>query len=85
MPGMAFTPASPKRVRKAIKRFREKAEANCEQGELLRRLIRGGDTNVVSLRPSEVERARHVLINAGRAYCMARCGGCPLTEGYVPP
>lgn len=32
-----------------------------------------------------VDDARLALVDAGKQYCLARCGGCPLTEGYVPP
>lgn len=32
-----------------------------------------------------VDEARLGVIAAGKQYCIARCGGCPLTEGYVPP
>jgi hypothetical protein len=41
--------------------------------------------NVVFIRRASEQEARIALIAAGKAYCVQRCGGCPLTEGYVAP
>lgn len=60
----------------------------CSQGKLLRAVM--AETlppNVIALWGAnrEVDDARLRLVDAGKAYCIARCGGCPLTAGYVPP
>lgn len=79
-----LAPASPKRIRKAIKKFRRLAEGPCARGELLRLLVSEGDPEVPLLRPTAEDTARLAFIDAGRRYCLARCGGCALTEGWTP-
>lgn len=41
--------------------------------------------NVVILRLGSEQEARMALLEAGKRYCVARCGGCPLTKGMTPP
>lgn len=59
---------------------------SCSRGKLLRAVVKEAlpDNVVIITRASEQE-ARIRLIDAGKAYCERRCGGCPLTKGYVPP
>ncbi len=60
-----------------------KLSKRCPRGRLLRALMRDGEmgANVIPLRvdPAE-ERTRLALISAGKAYCVAKCGGCELTR-----
>lgn len=79
-----LAPISPKKVRKVLKRFRREA-VPCPRGELLKLLISEADPTVPILRPTEMDRARLACINANKAYCLARCGGCALTVGWNPP
>lgn len=59
---------------------------SCPRGKLLRRVMAEAlPDNVVIIRQRSEQEARIALIGAAKAYCLARCGGCPLTEGYVPP
>ena len=78
-----LAPVSAKQVRRAFKALKRRAP--CPRAELLRSLILEADPSVPILRPSPVDHARSVLINAGRAYCLAKCGGCALTDGLKPP
>lgn len=58
----------------------------CPRGKLVRRVMADAlPDNVVVIRRSSEQEARIALIAAAKAYCVARCGGCPLTEGFVPP
>lgn len=75
--------------RKLRKRLRALSRAEppvCEQAKFLRRLIeQAGGANVVRLRPSLAEESRQRLIWAGKAHCIAQCGGCALTDEMSPP
>lgn len=75
-----------RKVRKRLRALTRIPAPECEQAVFLRRLIAqtGGD-NVVRLRPSLAEESRQRLIEAGKAHCVATCGGCALTAGFVPP
>lgn len=58
----------------------------CATGKALRTLIE--DTlpeNVHVLRRPAEAVARAELIRAGKAYCLATCGGCPMTDNVPPP
>lgn len=77
-------PASTRGLRRAIKLLRKKKAPGCPRGALLKLLIEEAGP-AVSLRPTPEQAARAAFIDAGKAYCIAKCGGCPLTEGYVPP
>lgn len=58
----------------------------CVRGKLLRKVMAEAmPENVVFIRRRSEQEARLALIDAGKAYCVARCGGCPLTDGYVAP
>lgn len=74
-------PASFGRVQAA---FEALDAGRCPRAKLLRRIIAESETNVAAIVPTEEEVARAVFIEAGKAYCVARCGGCALTEGWAP-
>lgn len=58
----------------------------CERGKLLRAVMADAlPENVVILRLGSEQEARLALIEAGKRYCVARCGGCPLTREMTPP
>ena len=59
----------------------------CAVGRVLRELAEDtpDGTNVVFLRRGSPAETRLQFINAGKAHCVARCGGCPLTENWTPP
>lgn len=58
----------------------------CKRGKLVRAVIAEAlPNNVVILTKASEQEARLTLIDAAKAYCVRRCGGCPLTEGYVLP
>lgn len=52
----------------------------CPHGKRLRRLVAALD----DAEPDE-RGAGMALIDAGKAYCVATCGGCALTVGFSPP
>lgn len=75
-----------RKLRKTLRKLVESEPPACEQGRLLKKLIAEGEgPNVVRLRPSLAETSRVALIDAGKRYCLARCGGCPLTDSLLPP
>lgn len=80
-----LAPISPKKVRKVLKRFRRAEKVPCPRGELLKLLISEADPAVPILRPTAMDEARLACINANKAYCLAKCGGCALTVGFMPP
>lgn len=60
----------------------------CKTGKLLRAQMREvlPDNIIVGWGVHrEVDDARLRVIDAGKQFCLAKCGGCPLTEGYEPP
>lgn len=60
----------------------------CKRGKLLKSVMRDSlpaDVLVLWGANRKMDDARLRLVDAGKQYCIARCGGCPLTEGYVPP
>jgi hypothetical protein len=75
-----ITLAPRKRFRKVMKRLGEAKEEGCPRGALLKLLIAEAGANVTALRPTEIEARRAEFIEAGKAYCEARCGGCELTR-----
>lgn len=80
-----LAPISPKKVRRVLKRFRRADRTPCPRGELLKLLISEGGPSVFKLNPTPEDVARLAAINANKAYCVARCGGCALTVGWIPP
>lgn len=71
-------------VRDVAKPYWEK----CVRGKLLKRVLAEAlPANVMALWGAnrKMDDARLLLVDASKQYCVARCGGCPLTEGYVPP
>lgn len=68
---------------KRIKRYWE----GCRVGKALRRVIEehSEGSKVTFLRKGCAAETRLAFINAGKAHCVARCGGCPLTENWTPP
>lgn len=64
------------------KRYWEK----CVRGKLLRKVIAEGlPDNVVMINRRPEQALRLQLIEVGKASCVAKCGGCPLTEDVAPP
>lgn len=59
----------------------------CPNGKLLRSLMAEAlPANVVLWGVNRTrDDARLRIIGEGKRYCTDVCGGCPLTEGYVPP
>jgi hypothetical protein len=57
----------------------------CPRGKHLRKLISSLEKEFRSERETAEAVARSPLINDGKAYCIARCGGCELTVGWWPP
>ena len=60
----------------------------CKRGKLLRLVMSEAlPPNVLPMWGvrRDMDDARLAIVDAGERYCIAKCGGCPLTEGYVPP
>lgn len=58
----------------------------CSTGKALRTLVEEAlPANVHVLRQPGEMVAREDLIRAGKAYCEAACGGCPMTREVPPP
>jgi hypothetical protein len=80
-----LAPVTLKKVRKVIKRHRRLLNEPCPRSRLLRKLIAEAPKGVAILRPTPEEMARNALVNAGVAYCLAKCGGCALTDAWSAP
>lgn len=60
----------------------------CKNGKLLRRVmaeVMPPNVHVLWGANRDRDDARLRFIEEGKRYCHNVCGGCPLTEGYVPP
>lgn len=80
-----LAPGPYRTLRKSLRRLTKSEPEPCLQGRLLKMLIAEGEgPNVVPLRPSAMEDTRRALILAGKRHCIAKCGGCPLTDEMPP-
>lgn len=57
----------------------------CPRGRRLSKLVKAIEAEFRTAAATDEAVARDPLINAGKAYCVARCGGCRLTAGWSPP
>lgn len=62
-----------------------KSSKGCKRGKIIRKLVREAEEGFTTKVPTSEQLARAFFIDAGKQYCVARCGGCDLTAGWKPP